>query len=77
MKTTSQIRRELKKLIAKKQKKCITDKQKNNAVNEARREINQKYGHAWRSQPDLSKKSCSGISPSFYEGHVNGQHWMD
>jgi len=43
------IRKELKKLILFKQKDCVTEKQKNNAVNEARSEINLKYGHEWRN----------------------------
>lgn len=43
------IRKELKELILLKQKNCVTDKERNNAVNEARSEINLKYGHEWRN----------------------------
>lgn len=77
MKTTVQIRRELKKLILKKKKTCTTEKEINKAVNDARAEINAKYGHSWRNESNTSKQSCSKTSPSFYEGHTHGQHWMD
>ena len=70
------IRKELKKLILKKKKDCVTEKQVNQAVNEARAEINAKYGNSWRSQAFISKQNCGSISPSFYEDHVNGKHWM-
>lgn len=43
------IRRELAKLIKTKHLNCTTEKQKNAAVNEARAEINSKYGYDWRN----------------------------
>lgn len=46
---TRHIRKELALLIKKKQAACTTEKQKNHAVNEARREINLKYGKNWRA----------------------------
>jgi hypothetical protein len=46
--TTKKIRKELAILIAEKQIVCLTEKQKNQAVNEARMEINKKYGDDWR-----------------------------
>lgn len=47
-KRTRKIRKELAKLIKAKHAHCITEKQRNAAVNEARAEINAKYGHGWR-----------------------------
>lgn len=47
---TRTIRRELAILIKEKQKLCTTDKEKNVAVNDARQEINTKYGKGWREQ---------------------------
>ena len=41
---SKQISKELKSVIVEKQSKCSTESQKNNAVNEARAEINSKYG---------------------------------
>lgn len=66
------IRQELKALILEKQKVCTTEKQKNNAVNQARMEINQKYGKDWRGNTQTLSDS-----PSIYDGHENGEHWMD
>ena len=48
-KRVRKIRKELARLIHQKQSLCTTDKQKNAAVNEARCEINRKYGSDWRS----------------------------
>jgi hypothetical protein len=75
-KTTKQIRSELKRLIQKKKSLCTTEAEKNNAVNEARREINLKYGSGWREWDGLSG---TGINrePSVYDGHIHGEHWMD
>ena len=70
---TIDIRRELKALIVSKQAIAITEKQKNNAVNEARMEINKKYGKDWRG----NTQNLSMDSPSIYDGHENGEHWMD
>lgn len=76
MKTFIEIRRELKKLIQSKIKDCTTEKEKNKAVNEARMEINKKYGKDWRnSNPEVQKELSS--YPSIYDGHENGEHWMD
>jgi len=41
---------ELKKLIKSKQKLCTTDKQRNQALETARQEINKKYGKGWRER---------------------------
>ena len=49
-KSTSAIRRELAILIQEKQKTCETDKLKNKAVDDARQEMNIKYGKGWREQ---------------------------
>lgn len=46
--TTRNIRRELTLLVKRKQATCTTDKERNHAVNQARQEINAKYGHGWR-----------------------------
>jgi hypothetical protein len=43
------IRKELKILIKNKQVGCINEKQRNDAINKARAEINEKYGHTWRN----------------------------
>lgn len=77
MKTTEQIRRELKKLIVKKKKTCITEQEKNKAVNDARQEINTKYGKSWREQLSTIKVVKFSSDPSIYDGHTHGQHWMD
>jgi hypothetical protein len=50
--TTKQIRKELAILIKEKKKQCTTEAQINKAVNDARQEINQKYGNDWRSLDD-------------------------
>lgn len=71
-KRTIEIRRELKALIVEKQKVCTTEKEKNQALNQARMEINQKYGKDWREN-DRGNTS----DPSIYDGHENGEHWMD
>ena len=47
-KRTKSIRAELYHLIQAKQIDCITEKEKNRAVNNARQEINIKYGKDWR-----------------------------
>ena len=77
MKTTEQIRRELKKLILKNKKTCTTQQEKNNAVNDARQEINAKYGKGWREQLSTIEVIKFSSEPSIYDGHTNGIHWMD
>ena len=49
-KSTRAIRKELAILIKEKQKSLISEKELNKAVNDARQEINQKYGKGWREQ---------------------------
>lgn len=44
------VRKELAILIQKKQALCSTEKQKNQALNDARQEINLKYGKGWRER---------------------------
>lgn len=43
-----EIKRELRKLIRRKLQGCKTIRERNRAVNEARAEINKKYGRGWR-----------------------------
>ena len=57
-----EISKELKNIIVEKQSNCTTESQKNNAVNEARAEINNKYGDGWRNTYDDSPKGSSWIS---------------
>ena len=59
---SKQISKELKSIIVEKQSKCTTDGQKNNAVNQARSEINAKYGDGWRETYDDSRIGSSWIS---------------
>ena len=59
---SKQISKELKSVIVEKQSKGSTESQKNNAVNEARAEINSKYGDGWRNNYDDSGKGSSWIS---------------
>ena len=49
-KEVNSIRKELAILISKKQSSCTTEKEKNDAVNLARQEINIKYGKFWRDK---------------------------
>ncbi len=50
----------------------------NNALNIARKEANDKYGKGWREELLMNVSSASKVKePSVYEGHVNGEHWMD
>lgn len=48
----------------------------NNALNEARKEMNIKYGKGWREQ-DIFKSKGKISEPSVYEDHENGEHWVD
>ena len=64
--TTGKIRRELAILIEEKKKSCTTEAEVNHAINQARREINTKYGKDWREKYptagggyDFSKPSCA------------------
>lgn len=59
---SKQISKELKTIIKSKQADCTTEAQKNNAVNQARAEINSKYGDGWRNTYDNSKVGSSWIS---------------
>jgi hypothetical protein len=74
MSDTKRIRKELAILIQQKQKSCITDQERNKAVNDARCEMNKKYGNNWRFED--AGTTATG-SPTFYEGHTFGEHWMD
>lgn len=76
-KTTAEIRKELKKLIDSKKRSCHTEQQKNDAVNLARKEINDKYGKGWRDLDTLSYRPSSNREPSVYDDHTHGEHWMD
>lgn len=75
--TTGQIRRELALLIQEKKKTCTTDKEVNIAVEEARREINTKYGKGWRSEyPTIEKRKGYDFSKP-YEAQGLGDEWDD
>ncbi len=63
-------------LIQTKQKDCTTEQQKNKAVNDARYEINKKYGSDWRNR-DYEQSGGKSCEPSIYDGHTFGEHWMD
>lgn len=71
MKSTKEIRKELAILVKKKQAACTTEKERNKALEEARQEINKKYGKGWR-EGDVSR-----AAPSIYDGHENGEYWME
>lgn len=81
------ISKELKSLIKEKQSHCTTEAQKNHAVNQARAEINSKYGHGWRDTYDDSKggsswysKNKSGQSYDFnkpFDAQNLGDEWDD
>lgn len=51
---------------------------KNNALNIARKEANDKYGKGWREKL-LSNTSSVGKTqePTIYDEHTFGEHWMD
>lgn len=75
-KTTKAIRKELAILIKSKLKLCTTKKERNAAVDIARQEINKKYGKGWREQ-DMFDSFKKDDSPSIYDGHTFGEHWME
>lgn len=82
MKSTKAIRKELAKLIKTRKVYCVTSQEKNVLVEECRREINRKYGHDWRSRDDFKpypadKYNTNYKSPSVYDGHTHGEHWID
>ncbi len=81
-KSTKAIRKELAILIKEKHKSCLTDKDRNRAVEDARQEINIKYGKGWRERDMFKpyKKEHTKVSDYFlsvYDDHPNGEHWMD
>lgn len=56
--TYKSISKELRLLIAEKHSTCKTEKEMNKAINDAREEINKKYGSDWRDlkvHHDISK----------------------
>jgi hypothetical protein len=78
------IRKELFLLIQEKQKTCLTDKEKNHAVNLARQEINEKYGYSWRDQEAFTymKKSKKKFKSYRNPEHIGtdipeGDEWQD
>lgn len=79
VRTAKQIRKELAILIQEKKKVCLTEKEKNQAVNEARMEINKKHGKDWRGREEAKafKRNRGHDEPSIYDGHTYGEHWMD
>ncbi len=80
MKPTKVIRKELAILIKEKQKTCKTEKEKNKAVDDARQEINLKYGKGWREQcinESQPKDHTKYKEPSIHDDHENGEYWMD
>lgn len=73
-----EIVRELNRLIIEKCKDLTTEKQKNAALNEARAEINKKYGVGWRgNNNNLYQGRSSDMFPSIYDDHEYGEYWMD
>ncbi len=57
----------------------IGGKKPNNALNLAREAMNKKYGHGQREK-ELPKYGTSNQMmgyPSHYDGHENGEYWMD
>jgi hypothetical protein len=65
------IRKELALLIKEKQANCKTEKEKNKALNEARQQINAKYGKDWRE----SSKDYNYNRPSWAQ--ELGDEWDD
>lgn len=70
MKSTKAIRKELAILIHKMVIGCTTDAQKNKAVNDARAEINKKYGHDWRSRDAVN--GSGGYDEWWQEKNMDG-----
>lgn len=75
--TLKQIRKELDILIIEKKKGCTTNKEKNLAVNAARREINVKYGKNWRQRFSTNKKPKSYDFSKPYQAQDLGDEWDD
>ena len=79
-KSTKAIRKELAILIKQKLKLCTTKKEENVAVENARQEINLKYGKGWRNldyyKPQLVINEKYNNS-SIYEDHTFGEHWLE
>jgi hypothetical protein len=76
MESTKQIRQELVIL----RKKLISEGvNENNALTQARQEMNKKYGKGWREQREVQTGSGKPRykEPSIYDGHIHGEHWMD
>ncbi len=79
MPSTKEIRKELAILIKKKinSPEYVSESK---AVNDARQEINIKYGKGWREQDMFKPYPVSNNvynNPSIYDDHVNGEYWMD
>ena len=49
----------------------------NNALNLARMAMNEKYGKGWREESDTSKQKYEDYSPTEYDEHLHGEHWVD
>lgn len=75
----NKIRKELAILIKAKQKECTNEKQKNHAVNQARMEINLKYGNTWRWEGmSASSPSKSYRNPQHIGTDIpDGDEWSD
>lgn len=67
------VRKELALLIKEKQSNCTTEKQKNKALNDARQEINAKYGKGWIEVDN--RKGYNFNHPSWAQGL--GDEWDD
>lgn len=77
MKSAKQIRKELAIL---RNNLIISGINSNKALTLARQAMNNKYGKGWREQTTnnhLSNYSNDSIYPSIYDGHENGEYWMD
>lgn len=75
MKSTEEIRKELRNYINRRKKKCKTPQERNNLTNLAQEHINKKYGKDWRGK-DI-QHTTKVTEPSIYDEHIHGQHWMD
>lgn len=70
------IKKELSVLIKYKFKICLTAKERNKAVENARQEINTKYGKGWREGETIGCRD-KDYYPSIYDDHTYGEYWMD
>lgn len=58
-------------------KLIISGINQNQALNLARKAMNDKYGKEWRNETPKFTGRSNDLYPSIYNGHNNGEHWMD